>query len=384
MVDRLIGRTLLFLLLLPVAWAQETSAQLTGVVRTSGGVALEGVAVEVWTASTRIAADLTDPEGRFFFPESIAFQAVTLAAGALGFLTQEVRVLEGVREYEIELEEDPLVLEGLVVTTEMATCEDGREDPQAQQLWQLARLKYHGVMDTLGVATYLAEADTIVPLSKLGPLDLPVLALSQRSSSSLLRFSWTRRLERDGYAFKVRRVDGTRSYDSWVYAPLDADFAPHFVDDGFGERHRIVVEDEREDGWTLAYCPKEGRQAEHQGHHHRRARHDLQGHRVAVPDSGARRACGRARRVPGAAPGRSADLHAAERGDRLAPDARRPVRAALPALRGLARGTRRLGPRASASAERQVARLTPRGGLHPLHGFRIGLPLSQSASVRSR
>ena len=256
MVGRLIGRTLLFLLLLPAAWAQETSAQLTGVVRTSGGVALEGVAVEVWTASTRIAADLTDPEGRFFFPESIAFQAVTLAAGALGFLTQEVRVLEGVREYEIELEEDPLVLEGLVVTTEMATCEDGREDPQAQQLWQLARLKYHGVMDTLGVATYLAEADTIVPLSKLGPLDLPVLALSQRSSSSLLRFSWTRRLERDGYAFKVRRVDGTRSYDSWVYAPLDADFAPHFVDDGFGERHRIVVEDEREDGWTLAYCPK--------------------------------------------------------------------------------------------------------------------------------
>ncbi len=256
MVSRTTGKILMLLVLSPAVWADGTSAQITGVVTGRGGIPLEGVAVEVWTANARIAADLTDSDGRFFFPESIAFQAVTLEVGALGFVTQEVRVLEGVDEYAIELREDPLVLEGLVVTTETAICEQGREDPKARQLWQLARFKYHGLMDTLGVATYLAEADTIVPLSKLGPLDLPALALSQRGSSSLLRFSWTRRLERDGYAFKVRRVDGTRPYDSWVYAPLDADFAPHFVDDVFGERHRIVVEHEGEDGWTLAYCPK--------------------------------------------------------------------------------------------------------------------------------
>ncbi len=237
-------------------WATEASAQIRGVVTARGGEPLEGVAIEVWTANRRIAARLTDADGRFFFPESIAFQAVTLQIGGLGFKTVGITVEEDVDDYAIQLDEAPLMLEGLLVTTEEATCEQGRDDALARQLWQLARLRYHGLMDTLGVATYLAEADTVVPLSKLGPLDLPSLALSQRSSSSLLRFSWSRRIQRDGYAFKVRRTDGARPYDSWVYAPLDADFAPHFVDDLFGERHRLVVEHEGPEGWTLRYCPK--------------------------------------------------------------------------------------------------------------------------------
>lgn len=251
-----IGRTLLLALVVSGVWAGGVSAQISGIVRSSDGRPLEGVAIEMWTATRRVAARLTDANGRFFFPESIAFQAVTLQVGGIGFQTREITVAEGVDEYTVELAEQPLVLEGLVVTAEGATCEQGRDDRSARELWQLARLRYHGLMDTLGVATYLSEADTIVPLSKLGPLDLPALALSQRGSSSLLRFSWSRRIERDGYAFKIRRTDGARPYDSWVYAPLDADFAPHFVDDLFGERHRMVLEHEGPEGWTLRYCPK--------------------------------------------------------------------------------------------------------------------------------
>ncbi|MCH7892516.1 MAG: hypothetical protein IH921_13530 [Gemmatimonadetes bacterium] len=165
-------------------------------------------------------------------------------------------VRDGLITYEIELTEAPLAVEGLVVTMEEATCEEGREDEEGKRLWHLARIRYDGLMDTLGVATYLAEADTIVPLSELGSLQLPVLNLSQRGSSSLLRFNWTRRIDREGYAFPIRRIDAGKAYDSWVYPPLEADFAPHFVDDLFGERHRFVVEHEGPDGWTLTYCPK--------------------------------------------------------------------------------------------------------------------------------
>ena len=249
-------KILMLALVMSGVWVGGASAQITGVVTSSGGIPLEGVAIELWTANRRLAARLTDSNGRFFFPESIAFEAVTLQVGGLGFVTQEIVVAEGVDEYAFQLDENPLMLEGLLVRTEGATCEMGRDDAMARRLWQLARLRYHGLMDTLGVATYLAEADTVVPLSKLGPLDLPALALSQRGSSSLLRFSWSRRIKRDGYAFKIRRTDGARPYDSWVYAPLDADFAPHFVDDLFGERHRMVLEHEGPEGWTLRYCPK--------------------------------------------------------------------------------------------------------------------------------
>ena len=232
------------------------AAQIDGVVTRGGGLPVEGVSVEAWSLDVRVGAVLTDALGTFSFPEDIASATVLLRLHALGFEVSEVAIREGVVSYEIELTEEPLAVEGLVVIMAETTCEQGREDDEARRLWQLARIRYDGLMDTLGIATYLAEADTIVPLSRLGALELPVLNLSQRGSSSLLRFNWTRRIDREGYAFSVRRLDGGRPYDSWVYPPLEADFAPHFVDDVFGERHRFVIESESEDGWQLAYCPK--------------------------------------------------------------------------------------------------------------------------------
>ena len=234
----------------------SAAAQISGLVTRAGGLPLEGVSVEAWSADRRVGATTTDSEGAFSFSAATALNTVMLRVGALGFEVGEIAVRSGLTTYDIELTEAPLAVEGLVVTMEEATCEMGREDARGRELWQYARIRYDGLMDTLGVATYLAEADTIVPLSELGSLKLPALNLSQRGSSSLLRFTWTRRIDRDGYAFAIRRMDGAAPYDSWVYPPLEADFAPHFVDDVFGERHRFVIEDEGPDGWLLAYCPK--------------------------------------------------------------------------------------------------------------------------------
>ena len=235
--------------------AGSAAAQLDGVVTRAGGSPLEGVSIEAWSADQRVGATLTNALGVFSFSEGIASGTVLLRLSALGFNVEEVEVRDGLTFYEIELTEQPLAVEGLVVAMERATCEDGREDEEGRRLWQLARIRYDGLMDTLGVATYLAEADTIVPLSELGSLKLPSLNLSQRGSSSMLRFSWTRRIDREGYAYSIRRIDAGGAYDSWVYPPLEADFAPHFADDDFGERHRFVIADDS-DGWVLEYCPK--------------------------------------------------------------------------------------------------------------------------------
>jgi hypothetical protein len=234
----------------------SATAQLDGRITRDGDLPLEGVSVEAWSSERRVGATMTDAQGRFSFSQLISFSTVFLRAAALGFEATEVPVRSGVLTYAIELDVAPLAIDGLVVTMEEATCEEGRDDPVGRSLWQHARFRYGGLMDTLGVATYLAEADTVVPLSEFEDLQLPQLALSQRGSSSLLRFNWTRRIDRDGYAFAIRRIDGTRPYDSWVYAPLEADFAPHFVDEVFGDRHRFVIDDEGPDGWLLAYCPR--------------------------------------------------------------------------------------------------------------------------------
>ena len=243
---------LLMAALLPTGVA----AQIFGFVATQDGRPMEAVSIEAWTADRRIAATMTDDRGRFFFIENVAVQIVSIRASALGFEPVRITVDAGVTRYEIRLDAEPLAIEGLVVSAEGDIC-TRRDDKNARSLWEIARSRYHGALDTLGVATYLAEADTVVPREQLGPLQLPELALSQRSSSSLRRFSWARRIKRDGYAFMVKRTDADHPYDSWVYAPLEADWTSHFVQELFGKNHRFILADEADDGWTLAFCPKD-------------------------------------------------------------------------------------------------------------------------------
>ncbi|GMR14349.1 MAG: hypothetical protein BMS9Abin29_2600 [Gemmatimonadota bacterium] len=238
--------------LLPVGAA----AQILGQVTTRDGRPMEAVAIEAWSTDRRVAATMTDDRGRFFFIEAVASQTTSLRVSALGFEAVRVAVDPGVTRYQIQLDAQPIALEGLVVSAGGDIC-TGKEDKRARSLWESARTHYQGAMDTLGIATYLAEADTVVAKEKLGPLQLPELALSQRSSSSLRRFSWARRVKRNGYAFKVKRTDADHPYDSWVYAPLEADFTPHFVQKLFGDENRFIVLDEADDGWMLRFCPKD-------------------------------------------------------------------------------------------------------------------------------
>ena len=93
------------MLVLFEGYTDEASSQITGVVTARGGISLEGVSVEVWTLDVRIAASLTDSSGRFIFPESIAFQAVTMQVGALGFRTQKIFVEDG--KNQMGHDEDP-------------------------------------------------------------------------------------------------------------------------------------------------------------------------------------------------------------------------------------------------------------------------------------
>jgi hypothetical protein len=251
-----LGRTGVLLLLATALFPARAASQILGLVTTRDGRPMEAVAIEAWSTDRRIAATMTDDRGRFFFIESVADQTVILRASALGFEPVRVTVDPGVTRYQIQLDAQPIALEGLVVSADGDIC-TRKEDKRARRLWESARAYYHGAMDTLGVATYLAEADTVVAREKLGPLQLPELALSQRSSSSLRRFSWARRIKRNGYAFTVKRTDADRPYDSWVYAPLEADFTSHFVQELFGEKNRFIVLDEADDGWMLRFCAKD-------------------------------------------------------------------------------------------------------------------------------
>lgn len=240
-----------------VLFPAALDAQIHGIVTDLRGTPLESVTVQLLESETRLAAVLTGEEGRFDFNEEVSTRATSIRAGGLSYRSREVRVTPGQRMYLIELEEEPISLPSLVVETERDFCA-GREDEEAaRELWSAARSHYSTALDTLGIATYIASDTRVVPPDSVGFLDLPHERTGQRGSSSLLRFSWTRRAQRSGYAFPTWRVIEDRSFRSWVYAPLEADFAPHFADPVFGELHDLFLMESGGAVWVLGFCPRE-------------------------------------------------------------------------------------------------------------------------------
>ena len=249
------------LLLASAAFAGSPArAQITGYVLNEEGDPVAGAAVEAWAADRKIGGRLTRDDGWFLFPAVMTGQIRALYAGQLGYHPEVVQIEDGVDSYEIRLTREPIPLPELVVDATRDRCA-GSEDRDARRLWEHAAARYSQGLDTLGVATYLASAESILPEGEVGTVQAAGEAIAQRGSSSLLRFSWRRRIEREGYAYEIRRSTPEQSYTSWVYPPLEADFAPHFAGELFGERHRFKFdtadEPDNDGSVTLVFCARD-------------------------------------------------------------------------------------------------------------------------------
>jgi hypothetical protein len=237
--------------------AGEAHAQLTGVILDQGGNPIEGVAVEAWGETVRLATRVTDATGAFSIPQAVAARTTALYAHRIGFRAVRREVEAGAGPLEIRLDAEAVSLPSVEVVTSRAFCPRS-DERTARALWEAARTRYAHGLDSMGVATYLAAQREVVQPSALGSPPAPGEAEEQRGSSFLLRVSWNRRIDREGYAYPVRRPTAGGALDSWVYAPLQADLAPHFVNELFGKLHTLSVFSEDETGWRLAFCPRDG------------------------------------------------------------------------------------------------------------------------------
>jgi hypothetical protein len=247
-----VGVWMVFAAVAPAA----VGAQIEGVVTDMVGSPLDNVIVEAWSATDRLAVTVTGDDGRFAFVRPIAELATGLYAYRLGYQAVRPEVQPGIREYVLRMVEDPLPIEGIVVNASGAVC-TADEDDEARGLWTAVTARYSSQIDHLGMATYLASSIQAVPVSSLGPVPVSGGGAAQRGSAPLLRASWRRRVERQGYARPLSAPSPDGMYESWGYPPLEADFATHFVDPVFGELHRFTVEDETDVGTTLRFCPAE-------------------------------------------------------------------------------------------------------------------------------
>lgn len=260
---RPLRRVLAFALAATALGAVPARSQLSGVVRDLEGAPLQGVTVEAWSPERRLAVRVTDAGGFFRFPPETASATTALYAHRLGYRGTRLEVVAGA-EVEIRLQPQAIPLPSLNVVADRELC-PRNDEPAARVLWDAARRRYAGGLDTMGVATYLASSRAVVSPEALAWTPPQGEALEQRGSSFLLRVSWRRRIEREGYAYPVRRPTAEGSLDSWVYAPLEADLAPHFADPLFGRLHTLFVAAEDPDGWELGFCPRDPRRPSIQG-----------------------------------------------------------------------------------------------------------------------
>lgn len=237
--------------------ADTAQAPITGQTVTTDGAPLGQVDVELWGDGGRLQIVVSDAQGRFSFDARLSDRADALYAQRLGYRAIRVPILSETLHYVLRMAPEPLTMEGLVVDVEVERCER-REDDRARELWEALRERYSHGIDTLGAATYLAAAIRAVPLGEIGPVSLADAVQAQRGSAPLFRATWRRRVLREGYARRLSAPSPDGMFEAWGYPPLDADFATHFIDPTFGRLHRFhLLEDQSEEGWILAFCPRD-------------------------------------------------------------------------------------------------------------------------------
>ncbi len=258
--------------------------EIRGTVVDTAGAGLGAATVQLRHGDRVLASATTDDDGTFriFISQRIreAFDAggVRIRVERLGYREQEVPLDTAQATVELVLVPAPLPLPGFEIEAVRSQCEDD-EAGLGRRLWQRAAARHPGGLDTLGVATYTLSRTDTLPDGALGTTQVngQEPEMGQRGSAPILRLGWARRIDRDGYAFPVRRTDRMGSFASWSYPPLESDFAPHFGSRQFGSLHYFQHLSQGSDGWYVRFCARDDR------------RPHLEGQMLITPDTLIRR-----------------------------------------------------------------------------------------------
>ncbi len=233
------------------AWNQTP---IEGHVSEAGRGPIPAARVELLSDDRVLAVAATDAEGRFRLVPPAGWGGTgLLRVSRLGYTTVALSIESPWPFQPIELTPAPITLAGFEVDGERDLC-SAPEDREARALWGRAAALALGGLDTLGIASYTRFRVDTVAAGVFGPPGIEGAEDGQRASAPLLRLNWERRVQREGYAFPVRRTDAERSYDSWSYPPLEADFAPHFASNSFGRQHAFQLVASDSAGWILHFC----------------------------------------------------------------------------------------------------------------------------------
>lgn len=252
-------RLILGWLVLSITTASEAASQLSGKA-VDGGVPLEGVQVELWSPTERLAQRVTDREGLFRFNAAESSGAVAIAARRIGYSPTRVPIDAGASEYTIEMVRLAASLPEVSTRTAARICPNV-ESAEARTLYASAARRYlPWQADTMGRGSVFMQFMGHVHPESLGTFDPSRLMKGDRWAVTAVIQSGRRRIASEGYVRLLTFPHSEPDYGIWGYSSLWSNYTGHFAEPSFTERHTLSVlaSDSRE--FTLAFCPKSRRE----------------------------------------------------------------------------------------------------------------------------
>ena len=258
MTRRVVVSLLALVLVGAFALQSPVKAQVNGRVVDPDGAGIPGVVVQLRSEGDILVGTRSDGQGAFTFEADAWEKADEVVAERMGFHPYRRPLAPGDTEPRIVLDPSPVPIEGVAVEAAAETCQEASgDDGTGRLIWELVQERYAQGFDTLGIASYVRHARTRAEeaVPSLPPSE--ELEKRQRGSAPLLRARWNYRVQEEGYGYRVRRIGSSGPYESWVFPPLEADFAPHFVSTTFGDLHHIRFLGTSSRGWQVAFCPRD-------------------------------------------------------------------------------------------------------------------------------
>jgi len=222
--------------------APSTGVQLRGRIIDLSAAPLSGALVEIWSPTTRLAAQVSDEGGAFYFTEDLARSAVLITVRRIGYQPARIPVTRH-SDLTVTLAPFPQTLPP-VAATAPRLCPNQPFRPD------------------LGV-----WSPTRVIFARVGPRELGAIDTTQTVDGQVAAGGdyfdmLTRRVRRTGYAWPYQGLRQQR-FDDWEYPRLESFFAGHFMDSGFGELHRFSFGSRTP--LVLVFCPRDATRPSIQG-----------------------------------------------------------------------------------------------------------------------
>ena len=229
--------------------------QIAGRVMASGSP-VAGARVELWSATTRLADRISDDSGRFQFASPAGAGALALLARRVGFAPLRRSITALTRDVTLELTALANTLPAVTITAALQ-CPNVPDD-SARARWEALRRRY---ADGSGYARS-SEAEMwrgVTTRDSVGEVERARVVRGSRGTTATGIAMDQLLIVRYGYAWPTDEVGASEDYGVWQYPLLDADYAQHFIEPGFGERHTLSERPAADGETVLVFCPRDRR-----------------------------------------------------------------------------------------------------------------------------